>query len=178
MAYPTSSIITWAIASQPLAFIGEAKKKYETGGEIDPDLHMKIYVERKSLQWQYAQNPTDSDGILFGQGNYVYALCFPYVLEAMEITGSGGQAVVPGSSVGQSFPFVITSDDFESDGVSYVNPNIVGVDIMIFINEWTQQWLLPPDSFINTTSGIQIILPGFDANSYSYTIVIQKNNTP
>ena len=52
MAYATSDIISWAKASQPLAAYGEFKKNALTGaGTVDPDLHMKIYIERKlSLQ--------------------------------------------------------------------------------------------------------------------------------
>lgn len=98
MAYSTSDIITWAKAAQPLAAHGEAKKAAQQGGAIDIDLHRKIYIERKSLEWQYAQDPTDDDGILFEQGNYVYALLFPYLFAAQEATGGGGQVVNPTTS--------------------------------------------------------------------------------
>lgn len=176
MPYLTQDILDWAAGSQPLAFIGERKKAALRRGAFDLELHEKIRIERASLQWQLDQDPSDADGILYGQGNYVYALCFPYILEAMNAVG-GGQVVVPGTGVGQAYPFVITSDDFEADGVTYLNSNIGNADLMIFINEWTQQWLFSPDSFVNTGTGIQIVLPGFDANSYDYTIVIQRNNT-
>lgn len=178
MAYATQDILDWAAGSQPLAFIGELKKKYfnRGTGDFDEDLHTKIMIEREILQWQFDQDPTDSDELLFGMGNYVYALCFPYVLEAMEAQG-GGSVVVPGTGVGMAFPFVITSADFESDGVTYINQNIANIDLMIFINEWTQQWLFSPTSFVNVGNGIQIALSGFDANTFDYTIVIQRNNT-
>lgn len=176
MPYSTQNILDWSAGSQPLAFIGERKKQALQGGAVDLDLHKKIRLERASLQWQFDQDPTDADGILYGQGNYVYALCFPYILEAMNAQG-GGQVIVPGTGVGMAFPFVITSADFEADGVTYINSNIGGIDLMIFINEWTQQWLFSPASFVNTGNGIQIVLSGFDANTFDYTIVIQRNNT-
>lgn len=176
MPYATQDILDWAAASQPLAFVGERKKQSLRNGSFDLDLHNKIRIERSIVQWQVDQDPTDEDELLYGLGNYLYALCFPYVLEGMNVVG-GGQVVIPGSGAGLSFPFVITSGDFESDGVTYINANLGGLDLMIFINEWTQQWLLSPDAFVNTGNGIQIVLSGFDANTYDYTIVIQRNNS-
>lgn len=120
MSYPTSDVITWAKGSQALAGIGEYKKKVLRGGNIDSDLARKIYVERKSLEWQLSQNPTDSDNILVGQTNYVYDLCFPYMLEAQFISGGGGLVIDPVSS-GLPMPY-----DFEITASS--NPLADGQD--------------------------------------------------
>lgn len=111
--------------------------------------------------------------------DYVYDLCGKFKLAAQAIVdGGGGGSIAPvtpplGTNI---YPFVITSDDFESDGISYNNPDIVGDNLMIFINEWSQQWLFAPDSFVYTSTGIEIVLNGFDANAQDYTIVIQKRN--
>ena len=116
-----------------------------------------------------------------GVANYLYWLCGKFALEAEVIyngaTGGGNVSLNPLVSV---FPFAITSSSFEPDGVSYNNPDIVGSRIMIFINQWSQQWFLDTDgAFIYTSTGIKIILPGFNANTANppYTIIIQKDNT-
>lgn len=115
-------------------------------------------------------------------GNYLVWLIGKYGQQAAARLGQtdGGGSLVPGGGgdgTADIYPFVITSDDFESDGTSYNNADIVGDNLMIFINEWTQQWLLAPTAFIYTSTGIQIVLEGFDANTFDYTIVIQKRNT-
>lgn len=55
MAYLVSDIIEWAKISQSLAAIGEATKKFMSGGAVDEDLHMKLFVERKTVEYQLAQ---------------------------------------------------------------------------------------------------------------------------
>lgn len=55
MAYLVSDIVEWAKISQGLSVDAEAKKKFMSGGAIDEDLHMKLYVERKTVEYQLAQ---------------------------------------------------------------------------------------------------------------------------
>lgn len=90
MSYTIPNIITWAKYSQPLARLDAIKKKAFTGGggNIDDKLDIKIYLTRKSVEFEYAQDTTSSN--LFELGNYLYALCFTYVLAAQEATGGGG----------------------------------------------------------------------------------------
>lgn len=98
MAYPTSSIIQWAKISQVLAFYDSAKKKSNVG-YLDPDLHIKLWIEWQSLNWEYNQD--SSSEYLFTMGNYVLSLCYIYLFEAMTVSGSGGASStpsVPGSS--------------------------------------------------------------------------------
>jgi hypothetical protein len=47
-----------------------------------------IYMERKALEYQYDNNPSDSS--LIKVGNYVYALCGKYAVQAQNIEGNGG----------------------------------------------------------------------------------------
>lgn len=133
MSYPTSSVITWAKGSQGLAAIGEYKKKSLTGSSVDPDLYRKIYIERTSLEWQLSQNPTDSDNILVGQTNYVYDLCFPYMLEAQSISGSGGLVIDPVTSgFPDPYDFVVAASSTPiKDGDSSVTlSNFIGLNII------------------------------------------------
>lgn len=175
MAYSTTDILTWAAAAQPLSAYGESKRQYTQGGTVDLDLHKKIYIERKSLAWQLAQDPTDADGLLFEQGNYVYALLFPYLFAAQQATGGGGQVVNPTTPTVNVFPFYITSSDFESDGVSYNNPDIIGQNLELFVDEYAQQFYTAGIlTFSMTATGLIINLPGFDANTNTYNIRIGK----
>lgn len=171
MAYTTPDIITWTTLSQPLALYGEDKRQHTTGGTIDPDLHMKIYVERKSLEWQYAQDPTDADGILYGQGNYVYALCFPYILESMQISGSGG-AVAPVTPFNPSStilsPIIIKGELFTS-ALSWGGANYVGINVLstytlqVFYNT-ASIFLTEGIDWERTSTGFDIILGGSISN--------------
>lgn len=116
-------------------------------------------------------------GQLRQMANYLLWLINPYGLTAKQlISGGGGGTVIPPPSV-TIFPFIITSANFEVDGVSYNNPNIVGVSLSIFIDEYNQQWLTAPGSFVYTATGIKVVAVGFDASLNSYTIMIQKIGT-
>jgi hypothetical protein len=117
MAYATSDIIEWANMSQALAAIGEAKKNALAGAAIDKDLHIKIYVEKKSLEWELADDASSDN--LFQIGNWVYALCFPYVLQAQQETGDGGQ-IAPITPAGRPSPyyFYVSSSSFIVTGGS------------------------------------------------------------
>lgn len=55
MAYLISDIVSWAEISQPLARIGEAKKKATQSGTIELDLDIKLYDTRRDVEWQLAQ---------------------------------------------------------------------------------------------------------------------------
>lgn len=128
--YSIPDILEWASAAQPLAFQGEIEKQYTKGSTVDLDLYQKIYIERKILQWQYEQDPTDSDGILYRQGNYVYALLFPYLFDAQQATGGGGQVVNPTTPAG-SLPQVY---DFEVEATATSNAPIANGDASLLIN--------------------------------------------
>lgn len=93
MAYTTSQILGWAKTSQALAAIGEAKKKFLTINNVDEDLHIKLYLERSILQYEYDQDPASDN--LFLIGNYVLALCGVYLFPAMVASGNGGSALNP-----------------------------------------------------------------------------------
>ena len=50
-----------------------------------------------------------------------------------------------------------------------------GVNVAIFINEYSQQWLgAGLGYFVYVDGGIQITIPGFDANTQEYNIMVQQ----
>ncbi len=97
MSYPIPDIIQWAKASQALSAIGEANNLAYEQGTIEENLHVKLYTERKSLEYSYAQDPTSNQTYQIGQG--VLALCGVYLFEAQAASGGGGSItpVIPGS---------------------------------------------------------------------------------
>jgi len=148
------------------------------GGTIDSTNPAKIYNVYKILKKIYDLDPT-YDGLQV-RCDYLYELMKRWALAAVPIVdGGGGGSVSPitppaGTDI---YPFVITEADFEPDGISYNNADIVGDNLIIFANEYTQQWLVAsPTTFSYTATGIVINIPGFDANTQTWTIVIQKRN--
>lgn len=114
--------------------------------------------------------------------NYLFALCGIYGLRAQQIVTGGGVVVtpsIPGTGVVSTvYPFIITSSDFNADGISYDNPDIVGDNLTIFVNEYAQQWLVAgPTTFSYSSSGLIMNIPGWDSNTQSWTILIQKLNS-
>jgi len=174
MLLPIADIIQIAKISQFLAANSIAKGTLFSP-RIDPKLAQTLYMERKAVEWGYNIDPSYAS--LRQTANYLYALCGGLALKAQEIINQGGSVSPVNPLVSNIYPFIITSANFEPDGVSYNNPLIVGDNLSIFIDEYNQQWLTAPASFIYTSTGIQITAPGFDANSNSYTIMIQKLNS-
>lgn len=113
--------------------------------------------------------------------DYLYWMCGVFALEAQQILNiqqGGGQV---SSATNQAvYPFIITASDFEPDGVSYNNPNIVGDRLMIYVNHYNQTWYSDTDgAFVYTGTGIKITLPGFNAFAGfpPFSVVIQLNNS-
>jgi len=94
MAYTTEDIILWSKISQPLSFSGESKKKATNGGAVDIDHHIKLYVERKSVEWYNSQTAQDAD-FLYKISNWLWTLTFPYGLQAQFLDGGSGGSVTP-----------------------------------------------------------------------------------
>lgn len=87
-------------------------------------------------------------------------------------TGGGAATVTPSAT----YPFSITSADFEDDGVTYLNSNITADTLVLFASNTPNPVLYQGTDFIHVAGGIQITLPGFDASSFDYTIIVQKLN--
>lgn len=140
---------------------------------VKPTSPVLIAYVTAALSWQYDAVPATTT--LTGTGNYLLWLCGRYRLEASSYTGGGG-SVIPITPGGQNdFPFWAFSSSFESDGVTLLDSRLNGVNIAIFINEFSQQWLGAGFGyFVYVEGGIEITIPGFDANTQEYTIMVQQ----
>ena len=145
------------------------------GGGVDLQLPRKIYCIRKSIQWLYDIN--NGDSTLEGTTNYLISLCGKYYLQAAAVIAGGGGGSVTPIRQAQQYPIKVLGSVFApTDGKTYVNTNIVGDPVMIFIGGYNEEWHFAPTDFIYTATGIQIVIPGFNANNYEY-ILIQKYST-
>ena len=139
MAYSIPNIIQWAKASQALAAIGEGKNLATRNGTIEDGLDVKLYTERKSLEYAYAQDPSSNQTFLVGQG--VLALCGQYIFEAQEATGSGGSITpITPSNAPDEYDFEVSASSFIADGDSSVTfpPSWEGFNILFVRNNITQ----------------------------------------
>lgn len=151
---------------------------YQKGALFSPRLVKKyspvlIAYVTAALEWEYESTPSNST--LRGTANYLMWLTGRYRLEASSYTGGGG-SVIPITPGGQTkFPFWVFSSDFESDGVTILDPRFEGANVALFINEFSQQWLgAGLGYFIYVDGGIEITIAGFSANTQEYTIMVQQ----
>lgn len=130
MAYTSDDIILWGKISQPLSIRSESKKKATVGGSIDLDHHIKLYVERKSVEW-YNDEPTQDADILYSISNWLFALEGVYGLQAQYIDGGSGGQVTPVTPSSTSLPtpldwLVSASSEPLANGESSVTLNGTG----------------------------------------------------
>ncbi len=159
MAYTSDDIILWGKISQPLAAIGEAKKRATRGRTVDTDLHIKLYVERKTVEWYNGQATIDND-ILYTISNYLFALEGVYGLEAQFRDGGSGGSVTPispsSTSLVQPLDWIIAAtssgtaplaDQQSSVTLNGTNgmPNLIGYNIDFIRGSMTQYTTDPGD---------------------------------
>lgn len=138
MSYAISDIITWSKISQPLARIGEAKKKSRGDVSADLDLDIKLYITRKDVEYAYAQDPTSAN--TYQEANYLLTLCGIYLFQAQAATGGGGSLspIVPG---GLPLPieFIVSSTSFIPTGSSSIAiSQFYGFNVLFVRNSITQ----------------------------------------
>lgn len=141
MSYAIADIITWAKASQALAYAGERNKLAFQHGTIESNLDQKLYLERKSLEYAYAQDPTSNQTYLIGQ--WVLALCGEYLFEAQQATGGGGSiSPINPSEVPEQLDFVIGASTplTPGDSTAYF-PQFVGYNLIFVRGNITQSVL-------------------------------------
>lgn len=161
MAYSASQILTWAKTSQVLAYIDSVKKKAFSGGYNDPELHMKIWVEWQSLQWEYDQDPSSDN--LFAMGNYVFALCFPYTFRAMLIAGMSGVSptpVTPGAAYiyNEITGIVGTTSGLVNGAATYTHTDLIGgIDLSFMLLDNMVLTVGVDFSFDNSTGTITLL---------------------
>lgn len=165
--------VTSVLASRDIA----KGNLFPTVIRTEPRFPLMITTERIIIEGVYNRVPTYPN--LQIAADYLYDLCGKYRLAAQAIVDGGGGGSVAPVTPGQPdiYPLYITSTDFEPDGISYDNPDIVGDNLILFVNEYTQQWLpAGASTFSYTPNGLVMNIPGFDANTQSWTIVIEKFN--
>jgi hypothetical protein len=84
--YTIPNIISYAKLSQFLSR-KDVYVRAALGKGIDDRLPQLLYIERKSLEWVYNQNPNDAN--LPKAGNYVLSLCGKFLMQALQAVGGG-----------------------------------------------------------------------------------------
>lgn len=135
----TLQIINIAKISQYLA-IRDIAVKWLFGGGVDLRLPNKIYNIRKSIEYWYDIDPSDTS--LVATGRYLMAMCGIYGQVAQGITlGNGNIAVISGTT-GTPLPYdfeVDASTSFIIDGQSQKTITaFIGYNIMFTRNNITQ----------------------------------------
>lgn len=89
------------------------------------------------------------------------------------LTINSSTGVLSVATSGNTNHFSITSVDFESDGKTYINTALVFDNTSIFLNDVNRFiYRVQGEWTYVTGGGIQILIPGFDANVNSYNIEI------
>tara|TARA_R110000868_G_C10832771_1_gene759499 strand:- start:142 stop:681 length:540 start_codon:yes stop_codon:yes gene_type:complete len=156
--------------------LNDIDKKGLFGGGVDLQLPNKIYNIRKSVEWLYNLSPTDAS--LVSTSDYLYALCAPYNLEAGYIINNftNGSIINPYPYITIISPIRITELDFIDAthwaGQNSVNqPILSGYRLQVFGN-FIARYLLEGTEWVRTVSGVNIIMPGFDATTQQYEFYI------
>jgi len=168
MAYTTEDIILWGKISQPLSALDESKKRATVGSTVDTDLHIKLYVERKSVEWYNSQATQDAD-ILYQISNWLFALEGIHGLKAQYISNSGGGIISTITRVSGVEPldFIVSGASIIATGestVSLVAYGFLGYNIELTRGGITQFTTDPGDGTTyyswNRTSGTLILING------------------
>jgi len=133
-----------------------------------------------TTQFQGGQNPSNGEPSLVDTSNYLYALCAPYNLKAAYLINTNLPTVVvtPSGVSGIITPIRVIETDF-IDATNWAGANSVNQAILpnyrlqVFAN-FVARYLLQGTEWTRTASGIQVIMPGFDAtvNDYEFYIDI------
>lgn len=173
MPLTVPQIINIAKISQYLAAQDVAKGSL-FGTRITPDTPKILYMERKAVEWLYDLDPTNTS--LTGTANYLYSLCRGYNLAAAYISGSGGGVtpVTPVTTI--KSPILISSADF-ADATNWNGNNSDNIAILstytlqVFAN-FVARFLIEGTEWERTSTGINILLSGFDSQTQDYEFYI------
>jgi hypothetical protein len=173
--YTIAQKINIAKVSQYLC-LNDINKKGLYGGGVDLQLPNKIYNIRKSVEWLYTLDSNDIT--LTSTSDYLYALCSPYNLEASYIINNFTNGVIPNPYPYLNIitPIRITEADFINatnwNGQNSLNqPILSGYRLQVFAN-FVARYLSEGTEWERTGSGINVLLPGFDATTEQYEFYI------
>jgi len=89
-----------------------------------------------------------------------------------DVYGAAASSVIVDDTV---FPFIVTSSDFEADGVTLNDARLVDQQYYLFVSGFNQEPQFAGTFFNYTATGLEVIWPGFDAADFG-NIIIQKIN--
>jgi len=175
MAYTVAEIINIAKVNQYLC-ANDIDKKGLYGGGVDLGLPRKMYCIRKNVEYWYNLDSTDVS--LVPTSNYLYALCSPYNQQAAYIlnNNTGGTVAIPNAPVSVKSPIRITSSDF-ADATNWNGNNSDNISILptytlqVFAN-FVARYLTEGTEWERTSTGINILLSGFDSQTQDYEFYI------
>ena len=166
---PTNSeILTLAPGASYLAANAIAKGQLFPRNKLNPLIPQQIYALYFILNKIHTLDPTNS--ALTPCCNYLWEIMGKWGIAAQGLSGSGGNVPSPTSS--QQYPIYITEADFTS-ATLYPNTNLLGTNIVVYINE-LNQYVFNTVGFTVDATGLTMLVPGFDATTFTYNIVIEK----
>jgi hypothetical protein len=131
-----------------------------------------------TTQFQGGVDASSGEPSLIDTSNYLYALCSPYNLKAAYIINTNLPTVVvtPSGVSGIITPIRVIETDFVNAtdwaGQNSVNQAILpNYRLQVFAN-FVARYLLQGTEWQRTSSGIQILMPGFDATTNQYEFYI------
>lgn len=140
------------------------------GATLQQSNPLQIAMTTYALNEQYSGDAADPT--LRGVGNYLLFLCGKFQLQAQNIiSGSGGGSIIPVPPT-MPVPYLIpiSNTDF-TDATHYNNSKIVGQNLAIFFND-LNRYIYSPSEWVATSTGINILIPGFDATQNVYHLFI------
>lgn len=158
--------------SQPLARVGQIKRLAFQNGAIENNLDVELYITRKDIEYEYAQDPNSEN--LFAMGQYGLALCGIYLFAAQQVSGDGGDlaTITPATGSGDRELIRITGANF-ADATNWNGNNNDGISILSSMPlqiMWNGiRWLTENVEWTRTSQGIQILIAGFDATGANLT---------
>lgn len=166
---PTNTqILDLAQGASYLAANAIAKGQLFPRNKLNPLLPQQIYAVWFILNKIHTLDPTNT--ALTPCCNYLWELCGKYGIAAQGLSGSGGNVPPPAGT--QGYPIYVTQANFTT-ATLYPNTNIFGTNIAIFLNE-INRYLDPSTEFSVSSAGVTILVPGFDATTNNYTLIIEK----
>lgn len=109
--------------------------------------------------------------------NYVLPIATDVLLGGIKVgagltinSTTGVLSVITGDS--KIWHYAVTSEDFEVDGVTYLNDALVDDNTSIFWNDINRFIYEAQGEWEYVEGGIRILMDGFDANVYGYNLEI------
>lgn len=141
---------------------------FDNFARLNQLLPQQIYALYFVIKKIYDKDPTYEG--LVPATNYLWEVMGRYGIKSEGLVGGGGS--VSPATRSQGFPINITQADFTTT-TFYPNTNLFGNTIAVWLNE-INRYLDPVTEFSYDSTGLTILMPGFDADANTYYIIIEK----